>query len=86
MVTPVAPSTAPALGEMMSDPLEMYLSDILTISANLAAIPGISVPVGRDSKGLPIGMQIMGNHFAEKTILNVAKAVEASAGRFDASI
>jgi aspartyl-tRNA(Asn)/glutamyl-tRNA(Gln) amidotransferase subunit A len=86
IVTPVAPSTAPLLGQMMSDPLEMYLSDILTISANLAAIPGISVPVGRDSHGLPIGMQIMGNHFAEKTILNIAKAVEASTVRIDASI
>jgi aspartyl-tRNA(Asn)/glutamyl-tRNA(Gln) amidotransferase subunit A len=86
IVTPVAPTTAPALGQMMSDPLEMYLSDILTISANLAAIPGISVPVGRDSKGLPIGMQIMGNHFAEKTILNVARAVEASSEKFDAAI
>jgi aspartyl-tRNA(Asn)/glutamyl-tRNA(Gln) amidotransferase subunit A len=80
IVTPVTTSTAFTLGEKMSDPLEMYLADILTISANLAAIPGISVPVGKDSKGLPIGMQIMGNHFQERTIFNVAKAVETLCG------
>ncbi|HEY1405698.1 MAG TPA: Asp-tRNA(Asn)/Glu-tRNA(Gln) amidotransferase subunit GatA [Spirochaetota bacterium] len=86
IVTPVTTSTAFALGEKMSDPLEMYLSDILTISANLAAVPGVSVPVGTDSKLLPIGMQIMGNHFQEKTILNVAKAVEKLCGTIDAKI
>jgi aspartyl-tRNA(Asn)/glutamyl-tRNA(Gln) amidotransferase subunit A len=86
LVTPVTTSTAFGLGEKMSDPLEMYLSDILTISANLAAIPGISVPIGKDAKGLPIGLQIMGNHFAEKTVFNTAKAVEGLYGRCDAKI
>jgi aspartyl-tRNA(Asn)/glutamyl-tRNA(Gln) amidotransferase subunit A len=86
IVTPVTTSTAFALGEKMSDPLEMYLADILTISANLAAIPGISVPVGKDSKGLPIGMQIMGNHFQERTIFNVAKAVETLCGPIPSSL
>lgn len=77
ILTPVAPSTAFKLGEKINNPLEMYISDILTISANLAAIPGVSVPIGLDSKGLPIGMQIMGNHFEEKKMLNVAKAIES---------
>ncbi|MGL4368296.1 MAG: Asp-tRNA(Asn)/Glu-tRNA(Gln) amidotransferase subunit GatA, partial [Spirochaetota bacterium] len=86
IVTPVTTSTAFTVGEKMNDPLEMYLSDILTISANLAAIPGISVPVGKDAKGLPIGLQIMGNHFCEKTILGCAKAVEKVYGRCDAAI
>jgi len=86
IVSPVTTSTAFAIGEKASDPLDMYLSDILTISANLAAIPGLSVPVGKDAKGLPIGMQIMGTHFAEKTILNLAKTVESICGRCDAAI
>ncbi len=80
IITPTAPTTAFKLGEKLSDPLEMYLTDILTISANLAAIPGISVPVGKDRNGLPIGLQIMGNHFQEKTILNIARAIEESCG------
>lgn len=76
IITPVTTTTAFALGEKISNPLEMYISDILTISANLAAIPAVSVPAGRGQGGLPIGLQIMGNHFAEKTILNCAKALE----------
>ncbi len=76
IVTPVTTTTAFKIGEMTSDPLEMYMSDILTISANLAGIPGISVPVGLDKDGLPIGMQVLGKLFDEKTILNVAKAIE----------
>jgi aspartyl-tRNA(Asn)/glutamyl-tRNA(Gln) amidotransferase subunit A len=80
IITPTAPTTAFKLGEKLSDPLEMYLTDILTISANLAAIPGISVPVGKDRNGLPIGLQIMGNHFQEKTILNIARAIEERCG------
>lgn len=76
LVTPTTTSTAFRTGEMVSDPLQMYMSDILTISANLAGIPGISVPVGMSSDGLPIGLQIMGNHFQEDLILNCARAVE----------
>ncbi len=76
IITPVTTTTAFKIGEMMSDPLEMYMSDILTISANLAGIPAISVPAGKDSCGLPIGLQIMGNHFQEQKILNIAAAVE----------
>ncbi len=78
IITPVTTTTAFRLGEKISNPLEMYMSDILTISANLAAIPGMSVPVGCDSQGLPIGLQIMANHFQEKKILDCAKALENS--------
>ncbi len=76
IMSPVTTSTAVTIGELISDPLQMYMSDILTISVNLAGIPGISVPVGVDSKGLPVGLQIMGDHFREKTVLSLARAVE----------
>lgn len=77
IISPVSPVPAFKAGEKINDPLQMYLLDILTISANLAAIPGISVPAGKTGSGLPVGIQIMGNHFEEKKILNIAKAVEA---------
>ena len=73
---PAAPTTAPKLGESLSDPLKMYLGDIYTISFNLAGLPGISIPVGTDTKGLPIGMQLIGNCFEEKTIIRAAYAFE----------
>ncbi len=76
IVAPVTTTTAFKLGEMVSDPLQMYMSDILTISANLAGIPALSVPAGLDSRGLPVGLQIMGNHFHEQKILDIALAVE----------
>ncbi|MCU0848973.1 MAG: Asp-tRNA(Asn)/Glu-tRNA(Gln) amidotransferase subunit GatA [Spirochaetes bacterium] len=76
IISPVTTTTAFKIGEMISDPLQMYMSDILTISTNLAGIPGISVPVGVDGKGMPIGLQIMGDHFREKTILSLAANVE----------
>ena len=63
---PAAPTTAPKLGESLSDPLQMYLGDIYTISVNLAGLPGMTVPCGRDSKGLPIGLQLIGDCFKEK--------------------
>lgn len=64
---PAAPTTAPKLGESLSDPLKMYLGDVYTVSVNLAGLPGISVPCGVDSKGLPIGLQLIGDCFKEKT-------------------
>ncbi len=76
IVTPTTPTTAFKAGEKMEDPLQMYLSDIFTISANLSGGPGISVPCGLDSKGLPIGLQIMGKHFDEANILKIAYAYE----------
>jgi len=76
IIGPVAPTTAPKLGESLSDPIKMYLGDIYTISLNLAGLPGISVPCGTDSKGLPIGMQIIGDCFKENNILRAAYAFE----------
>ena len=73
---PAAPTTAPKLGESLSDPIKMYLGDIYTISVNLAGLPGISVPCGKDSKGLPIGLQLIGDCFKEKTIIRAAYSFE----------
>lgn len=73
---PAAPTTAPKLGESLSDPIKMYLGDIYTISVNLAGLPGISVPCGLDSKGLPIGLQLIGDCFQEKNIIRAAYAYE----------
>lgn len=72
ILAPVAPTPAFKIGEKVDDPLTMYLSDIFTLSANLAGIPGLSVPCGFSSEGLPIGLQIMGNHFEEGKLLKVA--------------
>jgi aspartyl-tRNA(Asn)/glutamyl-tRNA(Gln) amidotransferase subunit A len=72
ILSPVAPTPAFKIGEMIDDPLTMYLSDIFTISANLAGIPGMSVPCGFSSAGLPIGLQIMGKHFNEGMLMRVA--------------
>ena len=77
LLMPTTPTTAFLFGEKTEDPLQMYLSDIFTVSANLAGVPAISVPCGRDSKGLPIGAQFVGKHFDEATILRVADFVEA---------
>ena len=74
---PVAPSTAPKLGESLSDPLKMYLGDIYTISVNLAGLPGISVPCGQDQNGLPIGLQLIGDCFAEKKLIRAAYTYES---------
>lgn len=73
---PAAPTTAPKLGESLSDPLKMYLGDIYTISVNLAGLPGITLPCGTDQNGLPIGLQLIGDCFAEKKIIRAAYAYE----------
>lgn len=73
---PAAPTTAPKLGESLSDPLKMYLGDIYTVSVNLAGLPGISLPCGLDSKGLPIGLQLIGDCFQEKKIIRAAYTYE----------
>lgn len=73
---PAAPTTAPKLGESLSDPLKMYLGDVYTVSVNLAGLPGISLPCGLDSKGLPIGLQMIGDCFKEKNIIRAAYAYE----------
>jgi aspartyl-tRNA(Asn)/glutamyl-tRNA(Gln) amidotransferase subunit A len=76
LITPTTPTTAFKIGEKIDDPLTMYLSDIYTASANLSGIPGVSVPCGKDSRGLPIGLQILGRQFEEDLILRVAGAIE----------
>jgi aspartyl-tRNA(Asn)/glutamyl-tRNA(Gln) amidotransferase subunit A len=77
ILTPIAPTTAFRLGERIDDPITMYLSDIYTVSANLAGIPGLSVNAGVDGNGLPIGMQLLGKHFDESTILAVGDCLES---------
>src|SRR5438270_7795059 len=79
IVAPTCPTPAFKLREKVDDPLAMYLADIYTVTANLAGIPGISIPVGRSKENLPIGMQIFGKHFAESTICRVANAYEKAA-------
>lgn len=76
ILAPAAPTTAPLLGSSLRDPMKMYLSDIYTISANLAGIPGLSIPCGKDKNGLPIGMQLLGGCFKEKTLLRAGFAYE----------
>ena len=76
LITPTAPTVAFDIGQRSNNPLEMYLADICTVSINIAGLPGISIPCGVDSKGMPIGMQIVGKHFAEETILNAAYTYE----------
>ena len=73
---PAAPSTAPKLGESLKDPLKMYLGDIYTISVNLAGLPGMTVPCGKDSQGLPVGVQMIGDCFQEKKIIRAGYAFE----------
>ena len=82
ILSPAAPSTAPRLGESLSDPLQMYLGDIYTVSVNLAGLPGITVPCGMDDKGLPIGMQLIGDCFSEKKLFRAAYTYEQARGAF----
>lgn len=81
ILAPASPDTAPRLGESLRDPLKMHLGDIYTISVNLAGLPGISVPCGRDSRGLPIGLQLIGDCFKEKDIIRAAYAYERTRNR-----
>jgi aspartyl-tRNA(Asn)/glutamyl-tRNA(Gln) amidotransferase subunit A len=78
LITPISPTTAFKFGEKLDDPLQMYLSDIYTVSANLAGIPGISVPAGVDNQNLPVGMQLLGRQFDEATLLKVADFLETT--------
>jgi aspartyl-tRNA(Asn)/glutamyl-tRNA(Gln) amidotransferase subunit A len=78
IVAPVTPTPAFKLGEKTDDPLAMYLNDIYTVTADLVGVPGISVPCGNNKEGLPIGLQILGKHFDEATVLRVAHAYEHS--------
>jgi len=78
ILTPTAPSTAFKIGEKSEDPLAMYLNDVYTASANLAGIPGISIPCGADSRNLPIGVQLMDNFWTESLLLKLAHAYETA--------
>jgi len=78
IITPTAPTTAFKLGEKMSDPLQMYLSDIFTISVNLAGLPGMAIPCGYDQEGMPIGLHLIGPAFGEETVLRAGDAYERS--------
>jgi len=76
LLTPTSPTVAYEIGTKSSNPLEMYLADLCTVTVNIAGLPGISVPCGVDSKGMPIGMQLIGKHFDEETIIRAAYAYE----------
>ena len=76
LMMPVSPTTAFKIGEKANDPLQMYLADIYTIAANLAGVPGISVPCGFDEDGLPVGLQILARAFGEDKLLRIARMFE----------
>ena len=80
LLTPTAPSAAFAQGENMDDPIKMYLNDVFTVPANMAGVPGMSVPAGLDANGLPLGLQVIGKPFDEETVFAVAAAIERAAG------
>jgi aspartyl-tRNA(Asn)/glutamyl-tRNA(Gln) amidotransferase subunit A len=80
IITPTAPTAAFRLGEKTSDPLQMYLADIYTVTGSLAGVPAISVPCGKTKAGLPVGMQIFGPHFKEGTVLQIAHSFEQAGG------
>ena len=80
LLTPTAPSAAFGQGEKMDDPVTMYLNDVFTVPANMAGIPGLSVPAGLDAAGLPLGLQVLGRPFDEETVFAVGAALERAAG------
>jgi aspartyl-tRNA(Asn)/glutamyl-tRNA(Gln) amidotransferase subunit A len=83
ILTPTTPSAAFALGEKgRADPIEMYLNDVFTVTVNMAGLPAISVPAGLDSQGLPLGLQLIGQPFAEETLFALGAAIEQAAGSF----
>jgi aspartyl-tRNA(Asn)/glutamyl-tRNA(Gln) amidotransferase subunit A len=82
ILTPTTPSPAFVLGEKSGDPVEMYLNDIFTVTVNMAGLPGIAVPAGKDAQGLPLGLQLIGRPFDEETLFSLGEVVEQAAGRF----
>jgi aspartyl-tRNA(Asn)/glutamyl-tRNA(Gln) amidotransferase subunit A len=83
MLAPATPSTAFGIGEKLSgDPVEMYLNDVFTVTVNMAGLPGLAVPAGRDGQGLPLGLQLIGRPFDEETLFSLAHVIEQAAGTF----
>jgi aspartyl-tRNA(Asn)/glutamyl-tRNA(Gln) amidotransferase subunit A len=82
VLTPATPSPAFAVGEKSGDPVEMYLNDVFTVTVNMAGLPGIVVPAGRDGGGLPLGLQLIGRPFDEETLFSLGQVIEQAAGRF----
>jgi len=80
LMGPVAPTTAFALGAKSDDPVQMYLGDIFTVPASLAGLPCLSIPCGFDGKGLPVGLQLMGNYFSEAELLGIAHRYQQATG------
>ena len=85
LLTPTTPETAFKLGERVDDQVKMYMNDILTVTVNIAGLPGLSIPCGLDKKGLPVGCQLIGPKFSEQTLFNAASVWETSLGGFDLS-
>jgi len=79
LLTPTAPSAAFAIGDKADDPIAMYLNDVFTVTVNLAGLPGLSVPAGLSSDGLPLGLQVIGRAFDEETVLRVGGVIEQAA-------
>ena len=83
VLTPATPSSAFGIGEKIgADPVEMYLNDVFAVTANMAGLPGIAVPAGLDSSGLPLALQLIGRPFDEATLFRAGQVIEDSAGRF----
>jgi len=83
MLTPATPSAAFGIGEKSgADPIEMYLNDVFTVTVNMAGLPGIAVPAGRDAQGLPLGLQLIGRPFDEETLFSLGQVIEDAAGHF----
>jgi aspartyl-tRNA(Asn)/glutamyl-tRNA(Gln) amidotransferase subunit A len=83
MLTPATPSAAFGVGEKSSgDPIEMYLNDIFTVTVNMAGLPGIAIPAGLDTQGLPLGLQLIGRPFDEATLFALGQVIEDAAGPF----
>jgi aspartyl-tRNA(Asn)/glutamyl-tRNA(Gln) amidotransferase subunit A len=84
LLTPTTPGPAFGIGEVVGDPIQMYLNDIFTVTANMAGVPGISVPAGLSSEGTPLGLQLIGRPFDEATLFQAGQVIEDAAGRFPA--
>ena len=83
ILAPATPSAAFGIGEKgTADPIEMYLNDIFTVTVNMAGLPGIAVPAGKDAQGLPLGLQLIGRPFDEETLFSLGEVIEQTAGRF----